>query len=63
MLKRLLVLAFAVGSCLFSAPRLQAQPIQCMWGTPVFDRGGYVGCIITDCPGGCEYCEVTPQEP
>jgi hypothetical protein len=34
-----------------------------MWGTPVFDRGGYVGCIITECPGGCEYCEVTPQQP
>jgi hypothetical protein len=63
MLKRLLVLAFAVSSGLFAGPRLQAQPLHCMWGTPYFYQGQYVGCVITECPGGCEYCEATPQMP
>ncbi|HEV7920147.1 MAG TPA: hypothetical protein VGR02_05090 [Thermoanaerobaculia bacterium] len=63
MLKRLLVLAFAVSSCLFAGPSLRAQPMHCMWGTPYYYNGVYTGCTISDCPGGCEYCEVTPQTP
>ncbi|HKO56591.1 MAG TPA: hypothetical protein VJ276_11990 [Thermoanaerobaculia bacterium] len=39
MLKRLFVLAFAVSSGLFAGSSLNAQPIHCMWGTPVYYQG------------------------
>jgi hypothetical protein len=63
MIKRLLVAALVYGSSLFPAPQLSAQPMVCYNGIVVRTTEGWPFCLIDDCPGGCEYCEVTPTCP
>jgi hypothetical protein len=63
MVKRTLMLVFAISCSLFSGPPVQGSPIVCYQGDSIYNKDGtYVGCAINDC-GGCEYCEVVAQMP
>jgi hypothetical protein len=62
MFKKLVILAFAVSSALFYAPRANAQ-MNCWDGYIVNTKDGYSFCCIGSQNEGCVYCEVAPQCP